>query len=291
MLRHRLVTGTLLALGVAAALLADRGLAPYFPFLLAVTLLCGTLASLELLALLPWQVRPDRPGVVLGTLGVLAANWYGPVQAKLPQLSALPTFADPWHPVLVAFTLVVLAAFLHEIYHFRAPGGQTVRVAMTVWTVAYLGLLPSFLLRLRWMGGEGVTDTTWLLALVVFVPKCADIGAYFTGRLIGRTPLSPKISPKKTWEGFVGGLATSAAVAAGVNESLPLFRHGVFEAVAFGVVVGAAGVLGDLAESLIKRDFGAKDAAKRLPGFGGLLDVLDSILFAAPVAYLWLSRN
>ena len=292
MLRYRLLTGTLLAAGVAAELVADARLAPYFPILFALAMLCGVVTCFELVALLPADHRPDRSAVVPGTLGVLAANWYTPVRETLGGVTMLPTFADSWQPVIGTFTLVVLAAFLHEIYHFRGPGNVTVRLAMTTWIVAYLGLLPSFLLKLRWLDGNpDPAYTGWLVMLAIFVPKCADIGAYFVGRLVGRTPLSPLVSPKKTWEGFFGGLALAAVTAAGINAYSPTFRYGTAEAAGFGVVVGAAGVLGDLGESLVKRDGGAKDASSRLPGFGGLLDVMDSILFAAPVAYLWLARN
>ena len=290
MLRYRLITGTLLAVGLAAELVADSWTAPYFPILLALTMLCGVVTCLELVSLLPADQRPDRSAVVPGVLGVLASNWYAPLRDALGDVPLLPTSPAPWPPVVVTFALVVLAAFLHELYHYRGPGNVVVRLAMTTWVVAYLGLLPSFLLKLRWLDGDP-TFTGWLLMLVIFVPKCGDIGAYFTGRLLGRTPFSPLISPKKTWEGFAGGLVLSALTAAGIDAAVPIFRHGTIEALAFGVVVGTAGVLGDLAESLVKRDGGAKDASRRLPGFGGLLDVMDSILFAAPVAYLWLARN
>ena len=290
MLRYRLMTGTLLAVGLAAELVADARLAPYFPILFGLAMLCGVVTCLELVALLPAEQRPDRSAVVPGVLGVLASNWYAPLREALGDVPLLPTGTGPWPPVVVTFALVVLAAFLHEIYHYRGPGNVTARLAMTTWVVAYLGLLPSFLLKMRWLDGDPA-HTGWLLMLVIFVPKCGDIGAYFTGRLLGRTPFSPRISPKKTWEGFFGGLTLAALTAVGINAAVPIFRYGTMEAVGFGVVIGTAGVLGDLAESLVKRDGGAKDASRRLPGFGGLLDVMDSILFAAPVAYLWLARN
>ena len=99
--------------------------------------------------------------------------------------------------------------------------------------------------------------------------------------------MMPRLSPKKTWEGFAGGLAFAVATAVIAGQFVPVFRHGFVEAAAFGLVVGIAGVLGDLAESLIKRDGLSKDASKAVPGFGGVLDVIDSILFAGPVAYVW----
>jgi phosphatidate cytidylyltransferase len=273
MLRHRLLTGTLLAVGIGAVLFADPHFAPYFPCLFVVAMVGGVLSSLELVALLPVELRPDRSAVLCGVLGVLASNWYGVL--PLPKL-------DAWHVTLLAFTGVVLAAFFHEMFHYRDGGGQTARVAMTIFATAYLALLPSFLVKLMWQA-NGV----WWMLLAIFVPKCCDIGAYFTGRAIGRTPFSPKISPKKTWEGFLGGLVLASVTAIGIQLVQPVFAFGLLEAIGFGVVVGIVGVLGDLAESVIKRDFGHKDAANKLPGFGGLLDVLDSILFAAPVAYLW----
>jgi phosphatidate cytidylyltransferase len=100
--------------------------------------------------------------------------------------------------------------------------------------------------------------------------------------------MTPLLSPKKTWEGFVGGLAAAVLVAVGFYQLDPVLRGAPLAAVGFGATVWVAGVLGDLAESLIKRDCRRKDASQAIPGFGGVLDVVDSIVFAAPVAYCWL---
>ena len=141
--------------------------------------------------------------------------------------------------------------------------------------------------------------------MAIFVPKCGDMAAYFTGRLLGRHRMTPAISPKKTWEGFAGGIVGAVVVALILNHFYlkellegkfmsafqideTVLHGGDWAALGFGLTVGLAGVLGDLAESLIKRDCRRKDAADTVPGFGGVLDVIDSILFAAPVAYLWL---
>jgi len=183
------------------------------------------------------------------------------------------------------FTAVVLAAFLVEMARYRGQGGSVTRLALAVLVAAYLGLLPSFLAQLRWPAALG----TLSLALAIFVPKCCDIGAYFTGRLIGRHRMTPVLSPKKTWEGAAGGLATAVLVAFALNGFAPIIPGGPAGVVAFGLTVGLAGMLGDLAESLVKRDCQQKDASQAVPGFGGVLDVVDAILFAAPVSYVWLT--
>jgi len=129
---------------------------------------------------------------------------------------------------------------------------------------------------------------TAALILAIFVPKCGDIGAYFTGRLLGRHPMAPTLSPKKTWEGAVGGVAAAVLATIGMEYFVPVVRGGWASAASLGATLGIVGILGDLAESLIKRDARQKDASQVVPGFGGVLDVVDSILFAAPVAYWWI---
>jgi phosphatidate cytidylyltransferase len=166
------------------------------------------------------------------------------------------------------------------------PGESVIRIALTVWLAAYLGLLPSFLAQLRWLSHQQATTA---LALAIFVPKCGDSAAYFAGRFLGRHRLTPTLSPKKTWEGAVGGLAASVLAAIGIDRLAPVVRGGIFSAAGLGAALGIAAMLGDLAESLIKRDCYQKDASQVVPGFGGVLDIVDSILFAAPVAYWWLT--
>src|SRR5262249_49162118 len=141
-----------------------------------------------------------------------------------------------------AFAAVVLVTFLTEMAQFREPGGAVERIALTVWVVAYLGLLPSFLVQLQ----TGRPDANPALgavaiALAIFVPKGCDIGAYFTGRLIGRHRMTPVLSPKKTWEGAFGGLATAVAVAFGLNGFGLVIPGGPVAVAAFGLTVGLAG--------------------------------------------------
>ncbi len=284
MIRTRIVVGTVLAAAAAGLLVGDRYLAPWFPVLLGCLLLVGVVATRELVQLFPRIFRPHEVLAVGGALIIVAGNWYGAVQSRL--FSALPATASPWEPVLFAFVGVFAVAVLVEMYRYREPGSAVPRLGLTLLALAYLGLLGSFLAQLRWVHPDP-GRTSWILALTIFVPKAGDIGAFFTGTFLGKHGMTPILSPKKTWEGFAGGMVAAMAAAMGLGAVGGLFEAGLVEAAAFGLVVGIAGVLGDLAESLIKRDCETKDASQSIPGFGGLLDVIDSILFAAPVVYFW----
>jgi phosphatidate cytidylyltransferase len=303
-MRTRILVGTIMAALAACMLIADLYLAPVYPFLLLVILLLALGACSELHRLL--RAVPNRPPFWLcagGVLVVLLANWPvhildyhlgGSGQAKL-QFGL-----DPWQFVTFAFAAVAMTAFVAEMPRYRDSSGAVPRIALALWFVAYLGLLPSFFIQLRWPPPQ-----YGALSMAIFVPKCGDVAAYFTGRLLGRHRMTPALSPKKTWEGFAGGIIGAVVVALILNHfylkelldgkflsafqiNETVLRGGDWAAVGFGLTVGLAGVLGDLAESLIKRDCRSKDAADTVPGFGGVLDVIDSILFAAPVAYLWL---
>jgi phosphatidate cytidylyltransferase len=298
MLKHRLIAGFSMAGGVLAilfgdALVSDTLNAPFYPFLFALALLAGFFATRELVAIIPEPNRPRRWVCLLGVTALFAVH-FG--QAWVGYLPGLERYGPrSWEPVAAVFAGFVLLAFLVEMYRHRGNGDSVTKVAHAVLVAAYMGLLPSFFVKLRWLTADGERShlPAVYLALAVFVPKCQDVGAYSFGRVFGRHPMTPLLSPKKTWEGFFGGFAGSAFAAWFLHTggllfgTGPAFRHGWVELVAFAVVVGGVGVLGDLAESLIKRDGKAKDASRTVPGFGGLLDVFDSVIFAAPVAYLW----
>lgn len=167
-------------------------------------------------------------------------------------------------------------------------------LATTLLLILYLGLLPPYLLRIRLIDpGLGVG----LLLYVVGAVKLCDIGAYFTGRAIGRHKLIVWLSPKKTIEGLAGGVAASVLMT--VIVSIVVHRPEApsgwaavipapLPAAVLGMVLALLGQAGDLLESLFKRDAGAKDSANIIPAFGGILDILDSPLIAAPLAYAWL---
>ncbi len=280
MLRTRLWMGAALIALVVGVLVVDRWLAPWFPFLL---LLFGGLSvacTFELLHLLPSDVRPPPWLCGAGIAALVAANW-------LPHLGV---DVGVWPLLAGAFAAFVLLVFVVEMASYREPGRSVARMSLAIWLLAWLGLLPSFLAQLRWLG-PNLDHSTAALALTIFVAKCCDIGAYFTGRAMGRHKMTPVLSPKKTWEGAAGGLTAAVLAAVLLDRFGPaaVLREDVLLEAGFGLSLGIAGMLGDLAESLVKRDCRQKDASQAVPGFGGVLDVVDAILFAAPVSYWWLA--
>ncbi|HMP17053.1 MAG TPA: phosphatidate cytidylyltransferase [Gemmatales bacterium] len=296
MLRTRLIVGTLLALWGLGVLFLDRYFAPWYPisftFSVAVTFALGY----ELQHLLPAEVRPRSWPLFGSMLLMVIMNWAG----------ALEWPGSPLAWITGGLLISFLVMFLVEAWCYTVPGHVTMRLALSLFTVTYIGFLGSFLIQLRWYFPGGTHSTgpaTLALLLAIFVPKFCDIGAYAAGRLFGKHRMTPLLSPKKTWEGAAGGVLLAALGAwlmvygfadwfeLDTAQQFPLRRNvvlgmpGWWATLLFGVAVGIAGMLGDLMESLIKRDLHQKDASANLPGFGGLLDVFDSILFSVPVTY------
>ncbi len=155
-------------------------------------------------------------------------------------------------------------------------------LAASVWVASYVVLLGGFAILLA-APHDGSRRVVTYIATVV----CSDVGGYAAGVLLGRHPLAPRISPKKSWEGL-GGSLTACLLAGGLFAGL-LLHTAVWKGLVFGVAMTATAIVGDLAESLVKRDLGIKDMGRLLPGHGGLMDRLDSMLISAPVAYLLLA--
>jgi phosphatidate cytidylyltransferase len=205
-----------------------------------------------------------------------------------------------WGWTAVAIMTGVMLRILVAVADFRKGQSVSTGIALDVFQTIYVTLPLVFLLHLRmiWPDGRGL----WALASIPWIVKISDTGAYFAGRHLGRTAMAPKLSPKKTWEGAAGGLIAAVIAAvlffvvARLANSKPIAQYVTWwEMMLFGLVLAIAGICGDLAESLMKRDAGQKDSSTWLPGLGGALDVLDSILWAAPVGYvcwlLWLERG
>lgn len=166
----------------------------------------------------------------------------------------------------------------------RTTSGAVAVAGAVLLVHVYMGLMPGFIVLIR------REHPIWILIWVLACVKFCDIGAYFTGTTIGRNKMIPWLSPGKTWEGLSGGLLTSGL--AGAVGVWWMGRHGfsvppLMVGAAMGVLFGGFGQLGDLAASLLKRDAGVKDSGTSVPGFGGVLDLIDSPVLVAPIAF-WL---
>ncbi len=192
-------------------------------------------------------------------------------------------------PDLLILTLAVFIIILLATQTFRFQKDFTKMLAgvgVTILGVLYVMFLGGFLVSMRVGFAETLVPhlSSKLLGFFFLVAMGADIGAYYVGKTIGKNKLVPKISPNKTWEGFVGGILIAAAFAA--VSTLLFFPELPYKvSIPLAIVMALFGAIGDLAESAIKRGSGAKDAANILPGHGGLLDRLDSLLFNAPILY------
>ena len=190
-------------------------------------------------------------------------------------------------PELLLITLVVttLILLITQMFRFRADFSKMLTgTGVTLFGVVYVVFLGGFLVAVR-TGCETTPGlSTDLLAYFFLVSFGSDAGAYFAGRALGKHKLAPAISPGKTVEGLIGGIVTSAALAALATwwffPELP-YQYSI----PLAIVLALLGVLGDLVESAMKRGAGTKDAAAILPGHGGFLDRLDSLLFGAPILY------
>jgi phosphatidate cytidylyltransferase len=297
MLSTRLVIGFSMVGALLAVLCLDEFMAPWFPFWFLLALVVIGASALELVGLLnQTSARPSGNTVFGGVTALVIANWAPHLMSRLltnPRPEA-QTY-DPLGPVsdlawpLLTFVAVLMATFVVQSMQFQKPGATMATIAGTVLAVSYVGLLGSFLIQFRWFDGpyHGIVP----LVYVVATAKGADTGAYTLGRIAGRHKLWPRLSPNKTVEGAFGGLISGMAAAliveAVARYLLRVPTLGWSSAIVFGLVVGTGAQLGDLMESMIKRDCERKDASDAVPGFGGVLDVLDSLLFAGPIAYCY----
>lgn len=234
-----------------------------------------------------WLLRPAVVAVVLAAAA--GAEAFAATAA-----AASPAAAMGWPAVTIAFA--IMAVFIVEIAAYTPHGAAIDRLTAGIFTIVFLGLPLACIVSLRLLcrenigpeqTGRGHLGMLPLVSLVA-VAKAGDIAAYLGGTLLGRHRMTPTLSPGKTWEGAAASLAGSSAAAWIVLErfggSVTAGPWGGW--FVFGLCVGLAAMAGDLAESLLKRECGAKDSGRSLGGLGGFLDLVDSLLFAAPVAWL-----
>lgn len=219
---------------------------------------------------------------VIATVALISGSWFFYRQTNRLQLSYEFDIL-----ILLIFTLGV---FLRQFPQKHNPIAIET-MAVTIFGLLYVAWLGNFITRVNFASEQG----RYFVMLLVVVTKFTDIGAYLTGSTIGRHKFSPRISPKKTWEGTFGGIAFAVGGAVMCLYWPPKLSDGMHaagmnltHAIVLGLLLGIAAVIGDLAESLIKREAGVKDSSTILPGHGGALDLLDSLLFTAPLLYVYM---
>ncbi len=292
MLRHRLIFGVVLSVVLLVVFYFDdrldsvrifgflqelRGGRDYLPrglLIFGLCLIIGPFAAWELSKILRLNgIRASVPLTCLASVIGLIVSYSVPEATSGSVAIAIASTA------LVAVFVGSLAYYAHR----RSIEGVCAAAAGTMFAMVYLGLMFGFLIAIRRF------QSAWLLLGILAVTKSCDIGAYFSGMAFGRRKLIPWLSPKKTIEGLVGGMAVAtilgvllawASLRADNVTDVPLWLGAVC-----GAVFALVGQVGDLIASLFKRDAGLKDSSTVLPGFGGVLDVIDSPLLVGPVAY------
>ena len=244
---------------IVACLLLFR---PGFPVIIAVAVAASV-----------WEMKQT-----LATARAIDLVWFPLVVGSVATVGV----AWPWgHGGQVVAVAVAALAVLA----WRFPGGSPGYlgdVTASIFLLVYLGLFGSFATLLVAPADGAARVLTFLIAVVA-----SDTGGYAAGALLGRHPLAPTISPKKSWEGLVGSLL--AAMIGGALSVALLLHHAWWQGVVVGLVLAVVATAGDLAESLMKRDLGVKDMGRLLPGHGGVMDRLDSLLPSAVAAWILLT--
>jgi phosphatidate cytidylyltransferase len=223
-------------------------------------------------------------GLLVG-IGVLAVLLWRLVDGSLTGTDFLPEMAG--------LVLVTLGSFALRLRHPIERDESVVAVNLALLGYVYVPVLfVGFLARLAILPPDGASGTAgfWLILLVVLAAKFTDMGAYLVGTLCGKHKAIPHISPAKSWEGYFGSLFFAQGGALGVHALAGdhLAWLGLPHVIALGFLVALAAMIGDLAESILKRSLRVKDSGRLLPGIGGILDLIDSLCFALPVAYFYL---
>ena len=318
MLKYRLTFGTAMIVALLGIVALDAWLdqidisgtvwqklffgRTYLPAGLGLLLLAMTLCVLwarELSAIFRAKNIPTDP-LIIAVAGMIGALLTYMIPHRLDSQVTIGIFA----------TVVVLLFLISLVKHSWGGRveGAIAAGAIAMFSMIYAGLLPGFFLAIRrW-------HSAWVVVAIILITKSCDTGAYFVGRLMGRHKLIVWLSPGKTWEGLFGGVIISGLVAMAVAA---LFNHlqltletvhlaGIwrideqgrrFDVITYplvataaaGALIGVVGQLGDLTASLLKRDAGIKESGWAVPGFGGVLDVVDSPFLVAPLAY-WMLR-
>ncbi len=318
MLHWRLLLSLFLVPGLVTLIVADGWLPQPGLLVVPLTLVTSAFAVEELVEFFESaSLSAARWVLHLGCAGIIAGHgldhWWG----AWPWSSSVDTFGPGTgllsaHWGLPSFVLMLSlsVALARAVQSRERPEVAVHRLVLTAFGLLYIGWLCGFFAKLAFVGPDADATGQWGVGAVLsmlLVTKFGDVGAYFVGRWLGRRKLAPRVSPGKTVEGAIGGVVFSVLAAAAfvlaiaplvMSEWKPLVNWETGHAdlgrcslwAAYAIVVSLAGMLGDLVESLLKRSVGRKDSSRWMPGFGGVLDLIDSPLLAAPAAYtFWAS--
>jgi phosphatidate cytidylyltransferase len=245
----------------------------------------GLIALLEFYRMLDHAHLPNFKvtGLICGAIMLAGSFHYfstvGPAESYDFELAVLLFF------LLTVFTRQMFARLRHD---------EPLRtMAYTVFGLLYVLWLFNFITKILYLtprGADGIVTGQFYVLYLIAVTKFSDMGAYLTGSAIGRHLMSPHISAKKTWEGFFGALVFALVCSLALFKLMPrqLSMLSWTHATVLGLLLGFAAIIGDLAESIIKRSTGVKDSGNLLPGIGGALDLIDSLLFTAPLLFFYL---
>ncbi|MBW8011365.1 MAG: CDP-archaeol synthase [Chloroflexi bacterium] len=267
LLQRVLVVVVLLPFGLAAILAGDLW------FVAMITLILGLAAAEYVQLFQAGGLQPTGLLIVGGVISIVLVRYWNDFEA------------DQWLLPL----LVLLSMISHLIAYERGRDQAATDFAATLGGIFYIGLLGSFFIPLR-----SLQDGEWWLLLILPAVWLADSGAFFIGRRFGTRALVPRLSPNKTWEGYLGGILVAVLGmpllvllyhSLGLNPDFPLDPG---NAAILGLVMGVFPTLGDLGESVIKRQVGIKDSGSLLPGHGGVFDRIDSWLWAVVIGYFYI---
>jgi len=212
--------------------------------------------------------------------GISIYKYFGIGMGTLIPLSITFRF-EPTKKWELLFAILALLFLILMQFRRRENSGAVIGISTTIFGILYVAWFLSFMIKVRYLAG-GLS----LFTAVLLITKLGDIGAYLVGTRFGKHPLIPRISPKKSVEGAVGGLFFSIL---GAFASRPFLNLPYLYLAFIGICLGLLGQLGDLFESLMKRDCGIKDSGSIFPGMGGALDLIDSLLFTTPAFYFFMS--
>lgn len=292
MLRWRIILGAGFVIGLAALCWLDSHARRPGVYLAGLAIVAAYLAAGEMVRL--FRAAGQKPNAGLVYAASIAPVVFTCLPGLFPNLILNFSMGSAgW--LAMGLVLSLAGVMIAEMTSYRGESGATQRLGLAALAGLYVGGCLGMLVQLRLINAPsdvgGLRGLFPLLTLIGTV-KLSDICQYVVGRLTGRHKLAPYLSPGKTWEGAIGGIALASFIAAcaiaWTTQEKNGFRASYFPMVwAYTTMVCVAGLIGDLAESLLKRDAGVKDSSDWMPGFGGVLDLLDSLLLSAPIAYAW----